>query len=499
MNKKEALKIYNEQNMKMNAYSLVLSTTFYDKSTVAPKKGSDYRNKMLSIMAGEAYSIATDSKFIEAVQTLSKYDLGEEKNRDVSLAKKSLESTLKFTKEEAMEFSMACMEGEDNWEKAKHGSDYSIFEPYLLRLIDLSKKRAVKRNEQIQPYDVYLDDYEEGMNIEKYDEFFKLVKSELLPLIQKVAAKSDEIDDSFLYKRYPAAKQEKFMKNCLNKFLRFDKGWSYMGVSEHPFTDGLSGNDVRITTAYNENNITSCLFSIIHEVGHSYYEHQVASKYEGTNIKHCISSGMHESQSRFLENYLGRRESFWVTLYPKLQKAFPANLKDVTLQQFIKAVNVSKPSLIRTDADELTYPIHILIRYEIEKGIFDGSISTENLDKIWNQKYKEYLGIDVDSDRNGILQDIHWSDASFGYFPTYALGSAVGAQLLNKMEKEIDVDALLAKGNFKAVTDYLKNNFQKYGALYDLNTLLVKVTGEPFNPTYYIDYLKNKYSELYNL
>ena len=498
MTKKEALKIYTEQQKKINAYNLVLSTVFYDKDTIAPKKGTDYRNKMISIIYGEAYEIETDPKYIEAVQTLKDIDLGFEKNREIYLVNKSLEDITKFTKQEVMDFNIATMQAGDAWEIAKHTNDYKKFEPHLQKLIQMSKDRAAKRNNKISAYNLYLDDYEEGMNIKDYDKFFGLIKSKLLPLIKEVNNRQDQIDDSFLYKYYPREKQEKFMQELI-KYLNFDKSWGYMGVSEHPFTNGFSQNDVRITTAYNEHNITSCIFSIIHEVGHSFYEHQVDSKYQDTMIKRMISSGMHESQSRFFENYLGRRASFWKTLYPKLQKTFPENLADVSLEQFIKAVNVSKSSLIRCDADELTYPIHILIRYEIEKDIFEGIITDKNLNKVWNKKYEEYLGIKVPSDSEGILQDIHWSGASFGYFPTYALGSAIGAQLINHLEKTVDIDTALANNKFKVLTDYLKKNIHCYGALYDYNTILLKATGEKFNPKYYINYLTKKYKKLYNI
>lgn len=498
MNKNEALKIYKNQFEKINAYQLILSTVYYDKETIAPKKGTKERNKALAFMGGEAFSLETDPKFVEAVELLSKVNLNETLNRDIKLTKKYLENTIVFTKEESMAFDLTCMEAFDAWEKAKHTNNYKLFEPHLIKLIDLSKKRAIKRNPKIDAYDLYLDDYEENMTKKDYDKFFALIKKELLPMIKKVNNNQSRVDDSFLYKYYPKDKQELFMKELIH-YLGFDKGWGYMGVSEHPFTNGFSENDVRITTAYDEYNITACIFSIIHEVGHAYYEHQVDHKYQGTMIGKMISSGMHESQSRFNENYMGRRKSFWTKLYPKLQHYFPENLQNVTLDSFVRAINASKSSLIRTDADELTYPIHILIRYEIEKGLFDGTISTRNLNKTWNKKYEEYLGIKVPNDTKGILQDVHWSGASFGYFPTYALGSAIGAQLLNTMEKKIDIDKLLETGKFEKIEKYLKENLQKYGAFYDYQTLLLKVTGEKFNPKYYVDYLKNKYKSLYRI
>lgn len=498
MNKKQALQIFNDYKEKYNAYYYVLALAQFDSETISPKKANSDRNKQLSYMFGEAFKIQTDKEYIEAIKCLSEIDLGQQLNREIALSKKELDNIIKFTREEQMEYTLTTMNSCDAWQKAKHDNKYELFEPHLLQVIELIKKRCIKRNPNKLSYDLLLDDYEEGMNIKKYDVFFDLIKKELLPLIKIINNKQDYIDDSFLYKYYPIDRQKKFMEELLH-FLKFDQGWSYMGVSEHPFTIGLLENDCRITTAYNEHNITSCLFSIIHEVGHAYYMHQVDHKYQGSMIANAISSGMHESQSRFLENYLGRRKSFWTKLYPKLQKAFPENLKDISLDSFIKAINVSKSSLIRTDADELTYPIHILIRYEIERGIFDGSISTNNLNKTWNDKYKEYLDISVENDSEGIMQDIHWSQGSFGYFPTYALGSAIGAQLMHYMDKEIDIDSLLEKGKFSEITKYLKNNLQKYGALYNYNDLLKLCTNETFKPKYYIDYLVKKYKKLYDV
>ena len=499
MNKKEALTNYKNGLKKINAYRLMLSTAYFDKQTIAPKAGNEYRNEMFAIMSGEAFMSQIDPIFVESVNYLNDVDLPFELKREIALVKKSLDNLTRFSKEDVMEYELACGDSFDAWEKGKQTNNYALWAPKLLKVIELSKKRAKIRNPKKDAYDLYLDDFEEGMTRKDYEKFFNNIKEKLVPIIKQVNSKQSEVDDSFLYKYYPKDKQEKFIKEALLPFLGFDSSWGYMGVSEHPFTDGFQSGDIRITTSYDEHNVASCIFSVIHETGHAFYMHQVDKKYDGTSINSDISSGMHESQSRFFENYLGRRKSFWVTLYPKLQKIFPENLSDVTIDQFVRAINASRSSLIRTDADELTYPLHILIRYEIEKGIFDNKVDLNNLNKIWNKKYKEYLGVDVPSDTKGILQDIHWSDGSFGYFPTYALGSAIGAQILHKMEKDIDIDEILSKGQFKKITNYLKNNLQKYGALYNYDELLRMVTGEPFKSKYYVDYLTKKYKKLYKI
>ena len=496
MNTEEKIKKYKDYKEKVSAYKYMMSIAYYDKETIAPVCGYEFFNKKLNYMAGEAYEVENDKEIFELINDLSKVDLSEELNREIYLSKKNLKNIMSFTKEETMEYDLACSASFDAWLRAKNNNDYSEFAPYLEKLINLSKDRAIKRNEMILPYNLYLDDYEEGTNILIYDDFFNSLKRELIPLIKEISNKQDKIDDSFLYKYYPIEKQKIFSKELL-KYLNFDASWAYMGESEHPFTDGLSRNDVRITTHFYEHNIVANIFSIIHEVGHAHFEHNIDSKYDDMEIRFMVSSGMHESQSRFLENYIGKRKSFWVNLYPKLQQLFKENLGNVSLDDFYRAINVSRPSLIRLDADELTYPLHILIRYEIEKGIFDGSIDPKNLAKIWNEKYKEYLGVEAKDDISGILQDVHWASASFGYFPTYALGSAIGAQIYRQMEKDLDIDNLLLNNKFEVIITYLKNNIQHNGALYNYDEILRKMSGEKFNPRYYIDYLKNKFQKLY--
>lgn len=497
MNKKELIKEFKAYEEKVAAYYMMFATLYYDKETIAPRGGSTYRNKKLSYLMGEAFSIQTDPKYINLVNELSKLDLGEILNRDVYLTKKELDTVIKFTKQDVMEYDFACNEAWEAWFKAKNSDNYKLFAPHLKKLIELSKYRANKRDPKKDAYNLYLDDYEEGMDKVKYDKFFKQVKKEISPLIKKINKKQTEIDDSFLYKYYSKEKQAEFSK-ILCDYICFDYDWGYLGETEHPFTTGLSKYDVRITTNYDEYNLTSSIFSIIHEAGHAHFEHNIDSKYDDTKIRN-VSSGMHESQSRFLENYIARRRSFWVNLYPELVRLFPENLKDVSLDDFYKAINASRSSLVRTDADELTYPMHIIIRYEIEKGIFDGSIDINKLDKIWNEKYKEYLDINVTNNRDGILQDVHWSQGSFGYFPTYALGSAIGAQIFSKMNKDIDIDYLLEHKKFNKIIKYLKDNIQKHGALYNYDVLLQNYMSEGFDCKYYIEYLMKKYKKLYNI
>ncbi len=497
MNRNEALEIYRSVQEKLNALNYVYNISRFDEDTIAPRGGTDYRNRMMSVVSGEIFELQDREDYKEAVEYLSGLKLQDPLKREIELTKRYLDRVSCFTKEEEVEYALASARSHSAWQKARITEDFADMEEELKDLLSRRIERA-KRKDPKKPFDVCLNQYEEGFSQAFCDPFFDLVKKELIPLIKKISKKQDRVDYSFLFTPLSRERQMEFTK-VLTKFLNYTSDWGLVKETEHPFSTGFSRDDVRVTTHYYTENFCYGIFSTLHEVGHSYYEHQIPKKYEGTPIVRDLSFAIHESQSRFIENYIGRRRSFWVKLYPELQALYPEILGDKSLDDFVNAINASHCSLIRTEADELTYPVHILIRYEIEKGLFSGKISLEHLDQTWNAMYKKYLGIDVPNDRLGIMQDSHWAGGSIGYFPTYALGSAFGAQFLRQMEKDIDVDGELEKGNFKAVTDWLKQNIHRYGALYDYDELMVKVTGEHFDPKYYIDYLKEKYQKLYGI
>lgn len=493
------LEKYNEWKFKMSSYQMALAIIGIDKMTVAPVNGASYRDKRTAYLAGELFSIQTDKNMLQVLKAIQEDESIEDYIRkEASLYEQDLNKTLCIPKDEFVEFAELCDASYDAWHKAKLENNYAIFEPYLKKVIETKKKFYGYRKSDLPLYDQMLDDFEPGMNIEKYDEFFHVIKEYLVPLIQEVT-KAKQIDTSFLEKDYPIELQKKFMDDTLLKYLSFDSSWGYQNETEHPFTSWTCEQDCRVTTKYIEDNVISAIFSTIHETGHAWYEHNIDPKYDGAILSEGVSSGMHESQSRFCENYLGRNKAFWMSNYEKLQSLFKDQLEHITLDQFIDAINASKPSLVRTEADELTYPIHILIRYEIEKGLFDGTISTEGLDQTWNKMYKEYLGVDVTSATDGILQDVHWSDGSFGYFPTYALGSAYAAQFYDAMKKDINIEESLANGRYIDCINWLKENVQQYGCRYDADTILKKATGKGFDPMYYVKYLEDKYRSLYHL
>ncbi len=494
----DLLKKYKEKMFEISAMQLAVGTIYLDQDTIAPIKGDAYRNERLAYLSGELYSLTTSDEFYNLLkQLVESDDVDEQTKRIINWQIIDLDKQRCVPKEFYVEMTKNQMESGQAWQKAKQNDDYASFEPYLLKTIEYSKQLLKYREGKLKGYDIFLDDYEPGMTIEKYDAFFEQLKEGIVPLIKKIN-ETQQIDDSFVYKHYPREKQEILMKKIL-EYIGFDFEAGVLLESEHPFTDSLSKYDNRITTHYYEDNLISSIFSVIHEAGHANYNYSVREDIAETFCFNNMSSGMHESQSRLFENYLGRNPHFWDKLFKDIKELFPEQLEGIDQEKYVKAINKAIPSLVRTEADELTYPLHIVIRYEIEKGIFDGSIDPKNLREVWNQKYKEYLQIDVPNDKEGILQDMHWGSGSFGYFPTYALGSGYAAQFVHAMSKDIDIDEALANDQFSKLKDWLREHIHQYGGLYSPLEQIKIATGEDFDPQYYVDYLVNKYTKLYNL
>lgn len=499
METNELLKQYKDWKFKYSAYQMALNVIGFEEETIAPGGGSEYRNDRAAFLQGELYSLATSPQALQLVDALKDNEsVDAAKRREAYLFSRTMHSICCIPKDTYVEFAKLQADNYLCWKKAKEAGDYSLFEDSLVAIIEMEKRIYGYRGNDIPLYDQMLDDFEPGMNMKLYDRFFDQVKQRLVPLIQRVT-KAKQIEDGFLYQSYPVSKQKEYTEQHLLPYLGYTPDWGYVGETEHPFTSWTCENDCRVTTKYLENSAVSNIFSIIHETGHALYEHDIDPRFDGGPLSDGVGSAMHESQSRFCENYLGRSRSFWQYCYPDLQKEFPEQLGSVDVDHFVRAINASRPSLIRTEADELTYPLHILIRYEIEKGLFTGKISTRHLNQTWNDMYEQYLGVRPDNDRDGILQDVHWSGGSFGYFPTYALGSAFGAQFLHAMKKDMDVDQALAEGRYGDCIGWLKEHIHRYGALYDAETMVKMATGEAFDASYYLNYLEDKYARLYEL
>ena len=451
-------------------------------------------------LSGELYGTIMNDEVRAILKELeSETDLSQKEKGIVKIWLKEFQSLEKIPKDEYKEYSELTAKSGMIWQKAKAANDYSIFEPYLEKLIDFNKRFASYRAKEGQKlYDVLLNDYEEGFTTEKLDEFFAKLKEEIVPLLKAVVVKNNMIDKSFNYRTFDTKKQDSFNR-WLAAYLGFDFNRGVIAESEHPFTTEIHNHDVRITTHYYENNLESAMFSTIHETGHALYEMGVADELTQTLAGGGASMGMHESQSRFFENVVGRSEAFWRPIFGRLKATFFEELKDLSLDNFIKGINKVEPGLIRTEADELTYCLHIMVRYEIEKLIFEGKVITKELPELWNSKYDEYLGLRPTTDAEGILQDTHWSGGSFGYFPSYAIGNAIAAQLKAYMEKQMNVDEILRKGEVSKIVSFLREHIHQYGRLKKTEDFLKDIMNESFNPNYYVEYLKEKFTRIYEL
>jgi carboxypeptidase Taq len=494
----ELLIFYEEYKNKVAAFRFATGSMYFDQATYTPKDGALYANEMLSIISGESFTYSTDPNNIKKIETLYEKTEDPELKKEIGLRLRELHQISLLPKEVYIDFEKAKANSQRCWEQAKAENNYEIFKPHLVSLIKKKKEMLKYFNYECSDYDYLLDQYQVGMDIKKYDAFFQEIKDSLVPLIHQINTTGKQIDDSILYQEYDIENQKKFTE-VLKEAFQINPKNCYLTESVHPFSAFFSKHDTRITTKYLKDNILSAILSTIHEYGHALYYLQLNESYQKTTFASEIGYAMHESQSRLLENHIGRHPSFWKSNFPKLQERFPSLLKDVSLDDFMNMMNVSRPSLIRIEADELTYPLHILIRYELEKEIFNGTVDYNNLDVAWADKYEEYLGVRPQTHAEGILQDVHWSGAQFGYFPTYALGSAFSAQMFHQLEKDIDVDTVLANGQFDKVAEWLASNIHQFGAKKSFEEILVDVTGEPFNPKYYTDYLVNKYKEIYQI
>lgn len=488
---------------KSMAYQTALTLMQWDLETLAPEESMNYTAKVIGLLSGEEFkSIINDEvkQLLEALsQTKEQETLDFNQKSIVKALKKSYEQMQHIPPEEYQAYEELTAKASAIWAKAKESNSFEAFRPTLEEIISYQKKFAGYRNQKGDKlYNIVLNDNEEGFSMEKLDTFFDKIKAAIIPLLKEVSAKQDLIDKSYNSLHYDKDKQLHFAK-YISEYVGYDFKKGVLAESAHPFTTHLHNHDVRITTHLYENNLESSIFSVIHESGHGIYEMYVDDAITLTPVGQGASMGIHESQSRFYENIVGRSEAFWTPLYETLQETFPEQLKNISLEHFIKGINKAQPSLIRTEADELSYSLHIIIRYEIEKLLFEDKIKVADLPKVWNDKYREYLGIESETDRDGVLQDIHWSGGMFGYFPSYALGSAIAAQLYYYMKSVMPLETYLKEGNLVPVREFLNNAIHKYGATKNTNELLMDLMQEELNADYYIKYLKEKYTKLYNL
>ena len=471
----------------------------WDQEVYMPPKSAPFRARQLATLATQAHEMLTSDKYERLLTELSKAEgLDEKEKWNVKRSMEDLQKNKKLSPEFVDELSMLTSECFNAWIAARQKNDYSVFAPSLTKMIEMKRKQAKLYGYKDHPYDALLDEYEKGATVEMLDPVFEKIKKDFPVLLDKIKGAPQVSDDCF-HQHFSTGNQWDFSISVLSK-MGYDMDAGRQDYAEHPFTTSFSPTDVRITTRVDESNYASMLWSSIHEGGHALYEQGLPEDQYGLPLGAAASLGIHESQSRLWENCVGRSLDFWKFFYPELQKYFPRQLEKVSLDTFYKAMNRVTPSLIRTEADEITYHFHVMIRYEIEKGLMDGSLNPKDLPATWNSLYEKYLGVTPKNDKMGVLQDVHWSHGSFGYFPTYTLGSFYAAQFYMQAKKEIEgLQSQVIKGDFKALLKWLREHVHQYGRRYTSEQLCQKITGKPLDPAYFMSYITEKCAGIYGI
>lgn len=490
----ELVKISNELSH-LASSAEVLS---WDQQTFMPPKGGELRAMQLSTLSGIYHEKLTDpkvGKLLKKAKKLAKniYDkaLVREMEREYTKA-------IKLPKALVKEITEWQSRANESWRKAKQKSDFSLFQKDLEKLLGLKVRAAKLLQKKGQTlYDVFLDDFEPGMTEEEVQKIFEKLKPKLATLAAKLTLTTQNAQKVIEGKTFNSEKQWQFGLQVIEK-MGFDFSAGRQDTSPHPVTYSFGSGDVRITTWKNENDLRSPLFSTVHEAGHALHHQGTNPALNHSHLCGSPSYGVSESQSRFWENILARSLPFWQHHYPLLQEHFGEQLKGVGLNDFVKAVNTVKFSPVRVEADEVTYGLHIILRFDIERELVGGKIKVKDLPKAWNERLKSMLGITPEDDREGVLQDIHWSNGLFGYFPTYLLGNLIAAQLWFTIKKEMpNVEKDIAAGKLLPTRQWLKEKIHQHGRLYTAPELVKRVTGEPLNPKYFLDYLEEKFNRLY--
>jgi len=478
----------------------------WDMQTHMPPKGAPVRGERLATLTRIAHGILTDKATGELLAATEDYasNQGEDSVEAATWREfnRYYQKSIVIPTELAAEIQRAQSLAQVAWKEAREKNDYASFKPFLAKNLDYLKQ-TVELSRSLHPdaqddYDILLDDYEHGMSTADVADVFEDFKAGAKPLVEQVAAVGDDGRDAVTFKHFPTADQDALVRQIVKQVGFNDDAWD-LTTTTHPFESSMAINDVRITTKYVEDFFNPSFFGTLHEFGHGLYEHQVDEKFERSVLGHGVSMAWHESQSRMWENLVGRSLPFWKWAAPLVLKAFPEQFGGMGAEDIYRAVNVMGPSLIRIEADELTYNFHIIIRFELERELLAGKITVDDLPEAWNARYKDYLGVDVATDSDGVLQDVHWSGGSLGYFPTYALGNILGAMLWEKITAELpNLQSEFEQGEFGSLREWSRENVHQYGSHYRPNDLLQKVLGtRKLDAQPQLNYLKTKVTELY--
>ena len=465
-----------------------------------PTGAADSRAKQMGVLAGIIHEKSTDPAIGELLDNLNQENSFNSFERCyIDEARRDYEMETKVPKSLVMELAELSSKGHQVWVKARSENRFSDFAPVLSQLIELKKRWAEYVSPNLHAYDANIDVYERGMKTDDITPVFERLKSELIPLIREIQASDYKPDSAFLSGDFSVDKQEALGRAISEEMgFAFDRG--RMDVSVHPFCGGSHPTDVRITTRYRTDNFIESLYAVIHETGHGLYEQGRMKEGRDLPASEALTMGVHESQSLFWERMIAQNRPFCKRYFPLITKTFPENFNGVSVDQFYEAVNTSQPSFIRVEADEVTYPMHVILRYEIEKGLFDGSIEVKTLPELWNSKMKEYLGVEPPTDTLGVLQDTHWSGGAFGYFPSYTLGAIYASQFYQTLiDEKPDLGKEIESGNLATIREWLNQKIHQKGRLLSVPELIKEVTGDNLNPTVFLNYVKTKYRTIYRL
>ena len=471
----------------------------WDQETYLPSKGAALRGQQISTLSELSHQYFISEELGGLLQDLlSRADLTGRQKRNVERTHEDYTRSKKYPSSFVRAMAEQVNKAFHAWVDARKKNTFSAYEPELDALIKLKREEAGLLGYEHHPYNALLDEFEKGCTVELLDRTF----SHLLPTLQELVRKISEkpqVDDAFLLLNYPKQKQWDWGMELIKK-LNFDFEAGRQDLSEHPFSISFNRNDVRITTRVSEDDFGNMTWSCIHETGHALYEQGLPGEEYGLPLGEACSYSIHESQSRLWENNVGRGKAFWEFHYPRLQELFPGQLGGVSLDAFYKGINKVQPSLVRTEADEITYHFHVFIRYELEKKLIEGSLSTADIPAFWNEEYRKLLGVTVPDDKKGCLQDVHWSHGSFGYFPTYSLGSFYAAQFYTTARLDIPgIENDLRKGESLGLLHWLRTHIHDKGRFYTSEDLCQQVTGEKLEVSYFVNYLLEKYASIYTL
>jgi carboxypeptidase Taq len=480
----------------------VISVLEWDEQVLMPPAGANARGRQLATVGKLSHEIQTAADLGELIEQAAAETSGLPDTSDeaslVRVARRDYEHASRLPSSLVADLARHRVAAFEAWSLARQANDFALFSPHLANTIDLSRRMAEHLGYQEHPYDALLDIHEPDMKASDIRDIFADLKRDLVPLIRRIASSEETVDDSLLRLTYDIERQKAFGEMLATE-IGFDFSRGRQDVAVHPFQTTFSRDDVRITTRYNSNDLIDALFSTLHEAGHGLYELGSAPELEQTILAGGSSSGVHESQSRLWENVVGRSLPFWSRFYPSLKNAFPDALQGVDVERFYRAINKVQPSLIRVDADEVTYNLHVLLRFEMEMDFLEGSYPLTDAPEVWNEKMEAYLGIRPTNDTLGILQDIHWT-GTLGSFPSYTIGNILALQLYDHAQLDLpDLASQIARGQFDSLRSWLTDRVYRHGRKFSPKELIFRVTGEPLQTRSYMSYLHEKFGAMYRL